>query len=105
MTDYLELNNCPIIRKENQSQDQIGARNLGSSGRVGFSVVRYFGTMMIDAFGNRLDKVLIDTHTDCFACALMPNHMHLMLQAADVPIATVVQRRLTGYAVGFNRHR
>ncbi|MFH1991524.1 MAG: transposase [Pseudomonadota bacterium] len=59
-----------------------------------------------DAFVNRLGQVLIETHTDCFAWALIPNHVHLLLRTGLTPIATVMRRLLTGYAVQFNRrHR
>ncbi len=59
-----------------------------------------------DAFVTRLGRILIDTHTDCFAWALMPNHAHLLLRTGLTPIATVMRRLLTGYAVQFNRrHR
>lgn len=59
-----------------------------------------------DAFVNRLGQVLINTRTDCFAWALIPNHVHLLLRTGNVPIATVMRRLLTGYAVQFNRrHR
>ncbi|MBU0699098.1 MAG: transposase, partial [Proteobacteria bacterium] len=54
-----------------------------------------------DAFVKRLGQVLIETHTDCF-----PNHVHLLLRTGLTPIATVMRRLLTGYAVQFNRrHR
>jgi len=59
-----------------------------------------------DAFVNRLGQVLIETQTDCFAWALIPNHVHLLLRTGLTPIATVMRRLLTGYAVQFNRrHR
>ena len=51
----------------------------------------------------RLDDVLSETFTPCFAWALMPNHFHLLLRTGDLPISTVMWRTLTGYAVGFNR--
>jgi REP element-mobilizing transposase RayT len=59
-----------------------------------------------DSFVNRLGQVLIETHTDCFAWAMMPNHVHLLMRTGLTPIATVMRRLLTGYAVQFNRrHR
>ena len=58
------------------------------------------------SFVNRLGQVLIETHTDCLAWALIPNHAHFLLRTGLTPIATVMQRLLTGYAVQFNRrHR
>ena len=59
-----------------------------------------------DNFLNRLGDILSDSKTPCFAWALMTNHLHLLLRTGTVPIATVMRRLLTGYAVSFNRrHR
>lgn len=59
-----------------------------------------------DNFLNRLGMILVDTKTSCFAWALIPNHLHLLLRTGGTPIATVMRRLLTGYAVSFNRrHR
>ena len=59
-----------------------------------------------DNFLQRLGVVLVDTDTPCFAWALIPNHLHLLLRTGLAPIATVMRRLLTGYAVSFNRrHR
>lgn len=59
-----------------------------------------------DNFLERLGSVLIDTHTPCYGWALIPNHVHVLLRTGDVPLATVMRRLLTGYAVSFNRrHR
>ena len=54
-------------------------------------------------FLKRLDKILTDTNTPCYAWALMPNHFHLLLRTGTVPIATVMRRLLTGYAIYHNR--
>lgn len=57
-------------------------------------------------FLNRLAAIIDDTATRCLAWALLPNHFHLLLKTGRVPIATVMRRLLTGYAVTFNyRHR
>ena len=59
-----------------------------------------------DAFLDRLGDILSDSKTPCFAWALMTNHLHLLLRTGTTPIATVMRRLLTGYAVSFNRrHR
>ena len=59
-----------------------------------------------DNFLQRLGNVLIETGTHCFAWALIPNHLHLLLKTGVTPIASVMRRVLTGYAVTFNRrHR
>ncbi|MEW5948369.1 MAG: transposase [Thermodesulfobacteriota bacterium] len=55
---------------------------------------------------HRLGNVLSETSTQCYAWALIPNHVHLLLSTGLVPIATVMRRVLTGYAQQFNRrHR
>ncbi len=56
-----------------------------------------------DNFLERLGAVLTETGTPCFAWALIPNHLHLLLRTGSAPIATVMSRLLTGYAVTFNR--
>ena len=59
-----------------------------------------------DDFLDRLGDILSDTKTPCFAWTLMTNHLHLLLRTGAAPIATVMRRLLTGYAVNFNgRHR
>lgn len=57
-----------------------------------------------DNFLERFGNILLDTSTSCFAWALIPNHFHLLLRTGSTPIATVMRRLLTGYAVTFN-HR
>ncbi len=47
--------------------------------------------------------VFCSTRTQCYAWALIQNHAHLLLRTGLVPIATVMRRLLTGYAVSFNR--
>ena len=57
-------------------------------------------------FLDRLGRIVRETKTSCFAWALIPNHFHLLLKTGQVPIATVMRRLLTGYAVTYNRrHR
>jgi putative transposase len=59
-----------------------------------------------NSFVDRLGNILSKTKTPCFAWALIPNHFHLLLRTANVPITTIMRRLLTGYAVSFNRrHR
>jgi REP element-mobilizing transposase RayT len=54
----------------------------------------------------RLEKGLLASETPCYAWALMPNHVHLLLQTGKVSIGRVMARVLTGHAVTFNlRHR
>ena len=57
-------------------------------------------------FIDRLSGLLQETATPCYAWALMTNHVHLLLRTGNVPIASIMRRLLTGYAVRFNlRHR
>jgi putative transposase len=54
-------------------------------------------------FVARLSDVVQKTLTPCFAWSLIPNHFHLLLQTGTSPIATVMEKLLTGYAGEFNR--
>jgi REP element-mobilizing transposase RayT len=59
-----------------------------------------------DNFIERLGDILTETQTFCFAWALIPNHAHILLRSGQTPLATVMRRLLTGYAVSYNRrHR
>jgi len=54
----------------------------------------------------RLEANLEESQTPCFAWALLPNHIHLLLRTGATPISTLMRRVLTGYAVVYNqRHR
>ena len=58
-----------------------------------------------DDFLNRLGNIFLETATPCYGWALLPNHVHLLMRTGRVPIATVMRRLLTGYAVTYNlRH-
>ena len=57
-------------------------------------------------FLDRIGGIITETKTGCYAWALIPNHVHLLLRTGKVPIATVMRRLLTGHAGYFNkRHR
>ncbi|MEJ2726813.1 MAG: transposase [Deltaproteobacteria bacterium] len=56
-----------------------------------------------DNFVERLGDIIKETSTPCYAWALLSNHLHLLLRTGNHPIATVMRRLLTGYAVTFNR--
>ncbi len=59
-----------------------------------------------DRFVERMGKAITDTHTTCYAWALLSNHAHLLLKTGTVPLHKVMARLLTGHAVTFNkRHR
>lgn len=51
----------------------------------------------------RFGKLLVETGTDCFAWALIPNHYHLLLRCNRLELSRFTRRLLTGYAVTFNR--
>jgi len=57
-------------------------------------------------FLTRLGDILSGTETMCYAWAIIRNHFHLFLRTGTFPIATIMRRLLTGYAMYFNRrHR
>jgi REP element-mobilizing transposase RayT len=59
-----------------------------------------------DNFIERLDDIVTETKTFCFAWALLPNRVHILLRTGPTTLATVMRRLLTGYAVSYNRrHR
>jgi REP element-mobilizing transposase RayT len=51
----------------------------------------------------RLGDLLLESRTACYAWAIMPNHMHLLMKTGLMPMATLMRRLLTGYAMQFNR--
>jgi REP element-mobilizing transposase RayT len=54
-------------------------------------------------FIRRLSAILKETGTHCYAWTLIANHFHLLLKTGLVPVAQVMRRLLTGYAVSFNK--
>ena len=56
-----------------------------------------------DGFLERLSTVLVETHTPCYAWALLNNHAHFLFRSGPSGISNVMRRLLTGYAVTFNR--
>lgn len=59
-----------------------------------------------ESFLERLSDLLLGSQTPCYAWALMRNHAHFLLRTGKLPVASIMQRLLTGYAVSFNkRHR
>ncbi|MCK9229795.1 MAG: transposase [Syntrophales bacterium] len=55
------------------------------------------------SFLDRLEAVLEETETACYAWALIPNHFHLLLRTGTVPLSTAMRSLMTGHAVSFNR--
>ena len=56
-----------------------------------------------DQYLERLELVLTETETPCYAWALIPNHFHLLLKTGLTSLSSVMRRLLTGHAVYFNR--
>ncbi len=54
-------------------------------------------------FVDSFSSLLVETGTDCFAWALIPNHAHLLLRCNHFDLSRFMRRLLTGYAVTFNR--
>jgi len=54
-------------------------------------------------FFDRLDLLLPETSTACYAWVLMSNHAHFLFRTGAVELSTLMRRLLTGYAVSFNR--
>jgi putative transposase len=59
-----------------------------------------------DHFLDRLAQLLKETSSSCYAWALMPAQIHLLLKTGTSPISSLLHRLLTGYVVTYNkRHR
>jgi len=57
-------------------------------------------------FLTRLQILLPETSTLCYAWSLMTNHVHLLLRSGRTPLSRFMGRLLTGYAVSYNkRHK
>ena len=54
-------------------------------------------------FLDRLSNLLPETQTSRYPWVLMSNHAHFLFKTGRVPLATLMRRLLTGYAVSFNR--
>lgn len=63
----------------------------------------FVGGRDYEEFAARLGKHLKWAKAKCYAWALMPNHVHLLLQTGSVSLSLMMQRLLTGYAGWFNR--
>jgi len=53
-------------------------------------------------FTKKLGDLLKETGTECFAWALMPNHIHLLLKRTKTSISKTIHRLLTSYATYYN---
>ena len=56
-----------------------------------------------DDFLERLDSLTGWGGWTVFAWSLIPNHFHLVVRTGPVPLAAIMRRLMTGYAVAFNR--
>jgi len=56
-----------------------------------------------DDFLARMERLLLETKTSCYAWALIPDHAHFLFRTGNIPVAVLMSRLLTGYAVGYNR--
>ena len=56
-------------------------------------------------FLDRLGKIVQQGQASCFAWVLIPNHAHILLRTGPTPLASMMRRLLTGYAVSFNLRR
>jgi putative transposase len=56
-----------------------------------------------DNFIGRLGDIVTEMHTICFAWPLIPNHFQILLRTGLAPLATVMRRLLTGYAVTYTQ--
>ena len=52
---------------------------------------------------DRLDQLIPQTQTSCYAWVLLSNHAHFLLRSGPDGLVSLMQRLLTGYAVSFNR--
>ena len=56
-----------------------------------------------DDFLRRLSLILKDTKTVCYAWALIPNHIHLLLKTGKTPLSLVMRRLLRIRGMSYNR--
>ena len=56
-----------------------------------------------ESFLDRLGEILMGSSTPCYAWSLLSNHAHFLFRTGKIPIARVMRKLLTGYAVTFNR--
>ena len=54
-------------------------------------------------FLGRFSRLLRESGAICYAWALLPNHVHLLLKPTSYSLARLMRRLLTGYAGDFNR--
>lgn len=55
-------------------------------------------------FLTQLEEVLASGHGQCYAWALMENHVHLCIRTGEETLANMMRRLFTKYAIYFNKH-
>ncbi len=54
----------------------------------------------------RLERALAETNCQCYAWALLTNHIHLLIRTGGRPLSDLMRKVLSGYAISFNhRHK
>ena len=48
-------------------------------------------------FVERLEAILPETSTECYAWALLTHHFHLLLKSVNKSLSTIMQGLLTGF--------
>ena len=54
-------------------------------------------------FRERLETCIVETKRSVYAWAFMDNHVHLLVKSGAKPVATLMRKLLTWYAVYYNR--
>jgi putative transposase len=62
----------------------------------------FLGPKDYEDFLERLAVLFPETKTSCYAWALLENHVQFVFRTGDEPLARLMRRLLTGYAVSFN---
>ena len=56
-----------------------------------------------DNLFTRLEKLIPETKTSCYAWSFLTNHAHFLFRTGTTGLSTLMKRLLTGYVVSFNR--
>jgi len=54
-------------------------------------------------FMQRLESILFETQTKCYAWSLMPDHFHILIRPEKYSLKKIMRRLMIGYAVSFNQ--
>jgi len=74
---------------------------MGAHGGYPFQGIKDFKDR--ESFLDPIGGILLESSTPCYAWSLLGNHAHFLLRTGKIPIARVMRKVLTGYAVTFNR--